>query len=313
MYIKITNLGKTYTVRNTKEKVQALKNINLEIDKGEIVGIIGLNGAGKTTLMKILAGIIKQTEGEIRVGDYVPYDKKKEYLHSLGLVMGQKTQLWWDIGAIDSFEIEKDIYKIPTNVYTKRLESMIDILQVRDKIKTPVRQLSLGERMKLEIILCLLHEPSLLLLDEPTLGLDILSQTSLRNFIYEYNKENKNTILITSHNLSDIDEICNKIILLDKGEVIFCGSKDELYDKFMHLKIISFDTAERIKAMGYMCIKNSQYQTEIVAQADEADNIISHIKTANNEVQSTTVKDMDLESIIRIIYDAKVNKIVSNN
>lgn len=182
--------------------------------------------------MKLLSGIMKPTSGTIQVNGYYPFERKKEFLKSIGFVMGSKTQLWWDIGAIDSFEIEKAIYKIPDKEYTYRLYNMASLLNVQDKLKQPVRKLSLGERMKLELILCLLHDPSLLLLDEPTLGLDILSQSALREFILTYNRKKKNTVLISSHNMTDIEEICDKIILLDKGEILFFDTKENLYKQY---------------------------------------------------------------------------------
>lgn len=302
-YIVLENINKFYTLRNTHQKVHALKNINLTIHGGEIVGVIGLNGAGKTTLMKTLSGLIKPSTGTIRVNHFIPWEKKKAFLKSLGFVMGQKSQLWWDIGALDSFEIEKAIYKIPEKAYRERLDYMADILNVREKLDRPVRQLSLGERMKLELILCLLHEPELLLLDEPTLGLDILSQTALRNFILEYNRKKKNTVLITSHNLTDIDEICDKIVLLNKGEIIYCGTKDELYRKYADMQIVTFRTRKKMDPMKYTAIKNLEFETEIAVVKNELNTCIAELQKGNPSIENATIQNVDLEYIIRMIYD----------
>lgn len=300
-YINAKKLEKVYHVRGTSEKVKAIKGIDLNIDKGEIVGLLGLNGAGKTTLIKMICGIIKPSSGELTIGKYIPYDRKREFLQKLGLVMGQRTQLWWDISPLDSFKIEKEIYKISNNDFNNRLEYMTSLLDIKEKLHTPVRQLSLGQRMKMELILCLIHEPSLLLLDEPTLGLDIISQVALRQFIYEYNKKIGNTVIITSHNMKDIEEICDRIIILDQGSIIFNDSKDQLYERYKDINVLCIKTNEKLDLCGYEFISNETYESQIIVEKASIEKCLSDIK-AKNKIDKYSINDVNLEIIIRMMY-----------
>lgn len=208
--------------------VSAVQGISFHIGKGEMVGLIGLNGAGKTTTLKMLAGLIHPSEGELTVDGYVPKDLKKEYLKKIGLVMGNKSQLWWDISAYDSFELEGSIYGLKDQETKQKVNELAALLDVSDLLRTPVRKLSLGERMKMELILVLLHDPSILFLDEPTLGLDILSQKKLREFIRQYNEKHQATMIITSHNMKDVEELCNRVIVIDHGNIIYDGKTEDL-------------------------------------------------------------------------------------
>ncbi|KYH34835.1 methionine import ATP-binding protein MetN 2 [Clostridium tepidiprofundi DSM 19306] len=306
-YINIKKLEKVYHVRGTSEKITAIKGIDLSIEKGEIVGLVGLNGAGKTTLIKMVCGIIKPTAGEITIGKYIPYDRKREFLRSIGLVMGQRTQLWWDINPLNSFKIEKEIYKISDIDYNNRIEYMTSLLDIKDKLHTPVRQLSLGQRMKMELVLCLIHKPSLLLLDEPTIGLDIMSQVSLRKFIYEYNKKMGNTVLITSHNMKDIDEICDRLILLDKGKIIFNAPKYKLYEKYKDINILCIKTNKKIDTCGYKFITNEDYKSQIIVEKSCVEKCISDLKK-KNKIDKYSINDVNLEIIIRMIYGDSFNQ-----
>lgn len=214
--------------RANYKTVTAVQNISFHIEKGEMVGLIGLNGAGKTTTLKMLAGLIHPSEGSINVNGFVPKELKKDYLREIGLVMGNKSQLWWDISAYDSFELEGCIYGLKEKEIEKKVNELAALLDVMALLRTPVRKLSLGERMKMELILVLLHEPSILFLDEPTIGLDILSQKKLREFIKLYNKEHQATMMITSHNMKDVEELCEKVIVIDHGTVIYDGQIKDL-------------------------------------------------------------------------------------
>ncbi len=214
--------------KNEYKTITAVQDISFHIEKGEMVGLIGLNGAGKTTTLKMLAGLIHPTEGWIDVNGFVPKELKKDYLKEIGLVMGNKSQLWWDISAYDSFELEGHIYGLKEKEIEQKVKELAALLDVMNLLRTPVRKLSLGERMKMELILVLLHEPSILLLDEPTIGLDIISQNKLREFIKLYNKEHQATMIITSHNMKDIEQLCEKVIVIDHGTVIYDGQIENL-------------------------------------------------------------------------------------
>ncbi|MDO4712245.1 MAG: ATP-binding cassette domain-containing protein, partial [Peptostreptococcaceae bacterium] len=239
--IRISNVSKVYKIRERSDKglfsnlfkgnykhVEAVKNIDLCIGEGERVGLIGSNGAGKTTTLKMLAGLIHPTEGSIDINGFEPKKLQNEYLMEIGLVMGNKSQLWWDISSYDSFLLEGYIYGLHKDEIERRIEELADLLDVKPLLKTPVRKLSLGERMKMELILVLLHQPSILFLDEPTLGLDIISQKKLREFINRYNSERRSTMIITSHNMRDVEELCDRVIVIDRGCIIYDGLIEDL-------------------------------------------------------------------------------------
>jgi len=243
MYIQIKNLTKSFKMFKRSAGLKgalksfinrkysnffALKNITVEIDKGEIVGILGENGAGKTTLIKLMVGLLHPTEGEVIIDGHNPWKRNHEYLRNVAIVMGQKNQLWWDIPASESFLLNKHIYQIDDLIYNETLDELVDLLDVRDKLNVQVRRLSLGERMKMEIIAALLHRPSLVLLDEPTLGLDVISQSKIRDFVSYYNKKYNATFIITSHYTKDIQEMCQRVLVLHNGEQMYDGKFNEL-------------------------------------------------------------------------------------
>ena len=243
MYIQISNLTKSFKmfkrtaglkgalksfINRKYSNFFALKNITVEIEKGEIVGILGENGAGKTTLIKLMVGLLHPTEGEVIIDGHNPWKRNHEYLRNVAIVMGQKNQLWWDIPASESFLLNKHIYQIDDIIYNETLDELVDLLDVRDKLNVQVRRLSLGERMKMEIIAALLHRPSLVLLDEPTLGLDVISQSKIRDFVSYYNKKYNATFIITSHYTKDIQEMCERVLVLHNGEQMYDGKFNEL-------------------------------------------------------------------------------------
>ncbi len=206
----------------------ALENINLEINEGEIIGILGENGAGKTTLIKLMVGLLYPSNGIIDINGYNPWKRNYSFLNSISVVMGQKNQLWWDIPASESFLLNKHIYNLNDEEYHQTLNELVEYLDVKDKMNIQVRRLSLGERMKMEIIAALLHKPKIILLDEPTLGLDIISQSKVRDFVKYYNKEYKTTFVITSHYTKDIQEMCKRVFVLHKGKSIYDGNFKDL-------------------------------------------------------------------------------------
>lgn len=206
----------------------ALKGVSFTIEPGSFVGLIGANGAGKTTLLKILAGLIPPTSGEVSVMGLKPFDRTMEFRHAISLVMGQKAQLWWDLPAVDAFDLLKAIYEIPEAKYRERLETLSELLDVKRLLQTQIRRLSLGERMKMELIGALLHWPKVIFLDEPTIGLDGLAAEKLRDFLKTFNQREKATIILTSHNMDDIERLCSRVLILKTGEMIFDGAPSKL-------------------------------------------------------------------------------------
>ena len=229
----------------------ALKDINLNIDSGEIIGILGENGAGKTTLIKLIVGLLHPSKGDIDVNGFNPWKRNYDYLNRVSVVMGQKNQLWWDIPASESFLLNKHIYQISNEDYEKTLNELVDLLDVRDKLDVQVRRLSLGERMKMEIIAALLHRPLLVLLDEPTLGLDVISQSKIRDFVKYYNKKYKATFIITSHYTNDIKEMCDRVLVLHKGRQMYDGSFSELIKAINPKRKLLFEFSEE-QDMSYL-------------------------------------------------------------
>lgn len=214
---------KSIFVRKYKDKV-AIDDLSFTVPSGKLIAFLGPNGSGKTTMMKMLSGILVPTEGQITIGEFTPHQRKRDFLKQISLVMGQKSQLWWDLPTLDSLEFFRSIYDISHTDFQKRVEELSTLLDSTDLLHTPVRKLSLGERMRCELIAALLHNPQLLFLDEPTIGLDIVSQQKIRQFIQKYHQEKKATILLTSHNMGDIESLCDHLMILHKGKMLFEGS-----------------------------------------------------------------------------------------
>lgn len=218
--------------------VKAVDDISFKIKKGEIVGYIGPNGAGKSTTIKMLCGILAPDKGEINILGMNPVDDRIKYVKEIGVVFGQKSQLWWDIPAEDSFDLLKDIYKIPDEEYEKNKKELVEMLHLEEIIKSPVRQLSLGERMKCELVASLLHSPKILFLDEPTIGLDAVSKVIVRDFIKKINKERKVTVILTTHDMADIESLTDRLIVIGHGHKLYDGSVRELKEKYSNEKIV---------------------------------------------------------------------------
>ncbi len=251
--ISLRNLSKTFWVHEKApglkasiaslfkrrwREVHALKPVSLDIHEGEIVGLVGSNGAGKTTLTKMLAGVVYPTSGEADVLGYTPWKRENAYRKQMSLVMGQKNQLWWDLPAADCFLLLKEVYEIPRSEFDGRLKELAGVLEVETLLETPVRRLSLGERMKMELIAALLHRPKVVFLDEPTIGLDITAQKSVRKFLKQYQDEYSPIMLLTSHYMQDISELCKRVIILRKGSVVYDGELAHLRDKYLTTKHI---------------------------------------------------------------------------
>jgi ABC-2 type transport system ATP-binding protein len=207
---------------------EALKGVSFDIEEGSFIGLIGANGAGKTTLLKILSGLIPPTSGQAVVIGQDPFKRAMDFRKSISLVMGQKAQLWWDLPAIDAFELLKAIYAVPEKLYRERLDALAELLDVKKLLNTQIRRLSLGERMKMELIGALIHWPKVIFLDEPTIGLDVLAAHKLREFLREFNQREKATIILTSHNMDDIERLCSRVLILKQGELVFDGDPRQL-------------------------------------------------------------------------------------
>ena len=210
-------------VKQDIKKVNAVKNVSFSINEGETVGFIGENGAGKSTTIKIMSGILYPTSGEVLVDGIRPYENRRRNAMNIGVIFGQRSRLLWDLPMKDSFELYKEIYKIDKEIFEENVKTFIELLDMGDYIKTPIRQLSLGQRMKVEISLAQLHDPKILFMDEPTIGLDVLAKSNIRQFILESNKKRGTTTLLTSHDMKDLDQVCERIIMISKGEIIYDG------------------------------------------------------------------------------------------
>src|SRR5208283_1613628 len=221
------------------EQTIAVNDVSFKIEPGELVGFLGPNGAGKTTTLKMLAGLLYPTGGSARVLGYVPWERADGYRRQFALVLGQKNQLWWDLPARESLELNAKIYGIPADRFERTITDMSEMLNVRDKLNISVRELSLGERMKMKLIASLLHQPKVLFLDEPTIGLDVVSQKTVREFLREHNAKQKTTILLTSHYMNDIQELCERVIIIDRGTIFFDGRLSDVLDRFADSKLIT--------------------------------------------------------------------------
>jgi len=228
--------------RRKYEQTVAVRDVSFRIEPGELVGFLGPNGAGKTTTLKMLAGLLYPSSGRARVLGYTPWEREDGYRRQFALLLGQKNQLWWDLPARESLELNAKIYGIARASFEKIVAEMTELLAVREKLDVNVRELSLGERMKMELIASLLHQPKVLFLDEPTIGLDVISQKTVREFLREYNAKRKTTILLTSHYMADIQELCRRVIIIDKGTIFFDGSLGEIIDRFADFKLVTIQT-----------------------------------------------------------------------
>ena len=226
--------------RREYREVTAVNDISFQIPKGEICGYIGENGAGKSTTIKMLTGILVPTSGRIRVNGYVPFEEREKFVRGIGVVFGQRSQLWWDIGVIESFNLLRKVYRVPDRDYKLRLDELIDRLDLGDLLNRPVRKLSLGQRMRCEIAAALIHNPSILFLDEPTIGLDIVVKTEIREFLKSLNERYGTTILLTTHDLQDIEALCSRVIMLDDGKIIYDGGLQQLKETWGRGKEIVF-------------------------------------------------------------------------
>ena len=294
-------------VRRRYETTVAVNQVRFEIAEGELVGFLGPNGAGKTTTLKMLAGLLYPTGGSAEVLGYVPWERADGYRRQFALLLGQKNQLWWDLPARESLELNARIYGIPRAAYERTVAEMTELLAVRDKLSVMVRELSLGERMKLELIAALLHQPKVLFLDEPTIGLDVVSQQTVREFLRHHNATRKTTILLTSHYMADIQELCQRVIIIDHGAIYFDGRLTEILDRFADFKLV---TIRCEAAPGNLPEDLGEYG-EVIERAHgtirlkvKRDRVIPACKALLDKlpVKDIDIQEVPIEDIIRQIF-----------
>ncbi|MCL2927054.1 MAG: ATP-binding cassette domain-containing protein [Trichodesmium sp. St16_bin4-tuft] len=298
-------------IRRQYQYVKAVENISFEIDPGEIVGFLGPNGAGKTTTLKMLTGLIHPSNGVVKVADYIPFERKREFLQQITLVMGQKQQLIWDLPVLDSLKINAAVYGVSDKEYRRRLMEFTEMLSLEGKLKQPVRKLSLGERMKAELMAALLHQPQVLFLDEPTLGLDVNAQVAVREFLREYNQRYQATVLLTSHYMADITALCKRVLLIYQGELIYDGSLDGLLDRFAPYREVQIELINPVPVEDvnfHQFLSNYGEVESLTGQAVRLlvrrENLTTTVAKilAELEVQDLTVTDPPIEKIIGRVF-----------
>lgn len=295
----IIGMFKTLFSRKYETKV-AVNKINFTINEGEIVGYIGSNGAGKSTTIKMMCGILNPTSGKVLINGIEPYKKRQTVAKQIGVVFGQKTQLWWDIPLIESFNVLKEIYLISDEEYKERFDFLQEVLDIKDFINQPVRTLSLGQRMRADLAASLLHNPKILFLDEPTIGLDVLVKEKIRNAILMMNKKYNTTVILTTHDMSDIEMLCNRIIMIEKGNIIYDGSLKDIKNKFGDLRTLNIQLDTTSINLDELKTFNDQVNYEfengtLIAKFDAAK--VSLDKVINEILKKFTIKDMKIKEL----------------
>jgi ABC-2 type transport system ATP-binding protein len=288
--------------RETRE-VRAVDAVSFEIGPGEVVGFLGPNGAGKTTTLKMLSGLLFPTAGEARVLGRVPSRREKDYLRQMTLVMGNRNQLQWDLPAMDSFELNRAIYRLPREDFVRLRDEMIELLDIGDLVRKPVRQLSLGERMKVEVVGSLLHRPLVLFLDEPTIGLDVTMQKRIRGFIAEYNRRYGATVLLTSHYMADVVALCRRVIVIHHGRIMFDGNLSALSDRFAAYKTIEVALADGSSDLGGYGDVLERDGDRVKLRVPKADTPrIAARLLSEQQVVDLTIEDPPIEDVIELVF-----------
>ncbi len=314
--ISVRNLTKIYKTPIKKNflldflhrqyrEVSALNKISFEIDDNELVGFIGPNGAGKTTTLKILAGILYPTYGTTRVLGFTPFEKKPEFLKQISFVMGQRNQLIWDLPAMDTFLLNKEAYDVEEKEFKKVVDNLSDVLDCRKLLNQPVKTLSLGERMKMELIAALIHRPKIVFFDEPTIGLDIFSQETIRDFIKEYQQQYKATIIITSHYMEDVKRLAKRLIIINKGKILYDGTLQTILEKYSHEKKVTVVLDKKVNAAEIAAIGKPVSQTDthivyMIRKSDLPEKVRLITKTL--PFSDLTVEDETIEEIIKNFF-----------
>jgi ABC-2 type transport system ATP-binding protein len=319
--IQIDQLSKSYRVYQKKEglreaikglwqreykTVEAVRNISLQVESGEFVAFLGPNGAGKTTTLKLLSGVIYPSQGTASVMGYVPWERSLEYRRRFALVMGQKNQLWWDLPAQESFRLHQQIYRMQDSVFDRTLAELTDLLGVKSLMGRPVRELSLGERMKMELIAALLHSPDVLFLDEPTIGLDVIAQHNIQQFLKFYQEERRITILLTSHYMKDVAALCKRVVVIAGGQIQYDGSLTGIVDSFSGLKIVTLQLSEGqskdgLERFGELA-KIDMPRVSFRCARSEVSKILAEV-LRNYQIDDIAVEDPPLEEVIANLFN----------
>lgn len=324
-FIEVNNITKSFRVSRRSagipgmlanmvlpkfEERKAVNDVSFSIEEGEMVGFIGPNGAGKSTTIKMLSGILCPDKGSIVVNGYVPYQQRKAYVAGIGVVFGQKSQLQWDLPVIDSFELLRAIYRIPEEKYRKNLDRFLEMLDMGNFVNQPVRQLSLGQRMRADIVAALLHSPRIVFFDEPTIGVDVLGKETIREFIRELNAEDQVTMLFTTHDMQDIEKTCKRLIIIDKGVKMYDGSLQEIREKYGTSRqlVVEFGEETAVPPMDNVAITDLEDRKKSFVFDNAKINInelMSHLLSRYN-IRDLTVTEPEIESIIQRMYNGEV-------
>jgi ABC-2 type transport system ATP-binding protein len=291
-----------------KVEVEAVKHINLTIDQGEMVGFLGPNGAGKTTTLKMLSGILYPTSGEAKVLGFTPNHRRPEMLRQISLVMGNKNQLWWDLPAWESFVVLKELYEVSDEKFKKRTDFLIEELQLTDKINIQVRKLSLGERMKCELVAALLYSPRIVFLDEPTIGLDVVSQKRIRDFLKELHREDNCTMLLTSHYMQDVQELCDRVVVIDQGALIYEGTLDDLTRSFSNTRRLRLSFSEPVELSDLEAFGQATLPEPTVGVIEVPRDKMASITGAVLQklpVNDVAIEDVAIEDVIRDLFTSQ--------
>ncbi len=325
--IEVSNLTKDYKLNVRKKGLlgsiqsliipeyqmkRAVEKISFSIEKGDMVGFIGPNGAGKSTTVKMLTGILTPTDGEINILGMSPSKQRKKIASNIGVVFGQRTQLWWDLPVADTFDLLKSIYRIQDKVFKSNMDLFNELLGLNEFISQPVRQLSLGQRMRADIAASLVHNPDVILFDEPTIGLDVIAKEKIREFIKVVNKEKNTTMLFTTHDMMDIEKTCKRMIIIDHGTIIYDGTVDQIKDRYGKKRTIvaqfAQSTANITLPNGVEIIEEADNKKQMQFNRDEVQvsDVISYL-TSNYNIMDLTIKEPEIESIIREIYEGGID------
>ena len=325
-FIEVQNISKDFKVNKRSAGIpgmianmfvpkyeikHAVKDLSFTIEKGEMVGFIGPNGAGKSSTIKMLSGILCQDSGSISVNGFIPYRQRKSYVGKIGVVFGQKSQLQWDLPVIDSFELLRAIYRIPEEKYKANLDRFTEMLNMKGFLNQPVRQLSLGQRMRSDIVASLLHSPEIVFFDEPTIGVDIIGKETIRNFIRELNEQDNVTMIFTTHDMQDIEQTCKRIIIIDKGSLMFDGSLQDIRGKYGTTRrlIAEFNEEVTVEPISKVAIENlGDRKMSFTFDNNVVDvNKLMHEILEKYSVRDITVAEPEIESIIQKMYNGEVS------
>lgn len=319
--IKDTGLkGSVKSLFNRKyDIVKAVDDISFHVPKGEVLGFIGANGAGKSTTIKMLTGILTPTEGKIEINGQVPYKNRKKYVKEIGVVFGQRTQLWWDLPLVETFSVLKQIYQVDDKAFNDRMGFLNEVLELNDFIKSPVRTLSLGQRMRADLAASMIHNPKVLFLDEPTIGLDVAVKNNIRKAITQINEQEHTTIILTTHDLNDIESLCKRIVMIDKGKIMYDGSLNEMktqFGKYREVNMSLFDN-EQLQKLDFIAefnvdsndIKINRNKEKITVTFNvekiSISDMLSYI-LKNVQVKDISVNDVNIEEIVCRMYGKEV-------